>query len=124
MASKWSSSIRATSLGTELTERLAEPGGSVNPTRMATSFHTSTKPFRISCSTPSESFWKSWMVTEGGGGASFTRGKLRTTFSFPVAVATAIVLPWVFRVELQLVKPPPEPPQGVSAHVRPAPSHA
>lgn len=51
------------------------------------------------------------------------RGKLRTTFSFPVAVATTIVLLWLFRVELQLVQPKPqaEPPQGASTHVRPAP---
>jgi Flp pilus assembly protein protease CpaA len=49
------------------------------------------------------------------------RGKLRTTFSFPVAVATALVLLWLFRVELQLVqpKPPADQPQGVSSHVRP-----
>ena len=52
------------------------------------------------------------------------RGKVRTTFSFPVAVATGLVLLWAFRVELQLVKPPPEQQQGASAHVRPAPIHA
>jgi Flp pilus assembly protein protease CpaA len=51
------------------------------------------------------------------------RGQLRTTFSFPVAVATAVVLLWLFRVELQLVqpKPPADQPQGVSCHVRPTP---
>jgi hypothetical protein len=52
-------------------------------------------------------------------------GKMRTTFSFPVAVATAIVLLVVFRIELQLVRPKqPEQPQDASAHVRPAPPPA
>lgn len=52
------------------------------------------------------------------------RGKLKTTFSFPLAIATAIVLMWLFRFDLQLVKPPPEQPQGTSAHVRPTPTHS
>lgn len=34
-------------------------------------------------------------------------GKLRVTYSLPIAVATAVVLLWVFRFELLLVPPPP-----------------
>lgn len=50
-------------------------------------------------------------------------GKLRVTYSLPIAVATAVVLMWVFRVELQLAQPKPQPaqPPGASAHDRPAP---
>jgi len=53
-------------------------------------------------------------------------GKMRTTFSLPVAVATAAVLLFIFRVELQLVppkpqQPQPEQPQGAAAHVRSSP---
>jgi Flp pilus assembly protein protease CpaA len=51
------------------------------------------------------------------------RGKMKTTFSFPLAVATTIVVLWLFRVELQLVQPKPQQDQqqGTTAHVRPSP---
>jgi len=52
------------------------------------------------------------------------RGRMRTTFSLPVAVATALVLLLVFRVELQLVPPKPQQPeqqQGAAVHVRSSP---
>jgi hypothetical protein len=35
--------------------------------------------------------------------------RLRVTYSFPVAVACAVVLAWVFRVELNLADPKPDP---------------
>lgn len=49
-------------------------------------------------------------------------GKLRVTYSLPIAIATACVLMWVYRYELQLAPPKPQPnqPQGAIAHVRPA----
>lgn len=50
---------------------------------------------------------------------TLTPGKLRVTYSLPIAVATAVVLLWVFRVELQLA--PPKPQQGASAHDRLSP---
>jgi prepilin peptidase CpaA len=53
-------------------------------------------------------------------------GKLRVTYSLPIAIATACVLMWVYRYELQLTPPKPQPnqPQGALAHVRPATSQA
>jgi Flp pilus assembly protein protease CpaA len=50
------------------------------------------------------------------------RGKHRVTFSFPAAVATVVVLLWLFRVELQLAQPRPvrPNPQGTSHVDRPA----
>lgn len=49
--------------------------------------------------------------------------KLRVTYSVPIAVATTIVLLWVFRFELRLdaPKPPPAQSQGTATHVGPSP---
>jgi prepilin peptidase CpaA len=44
--------------------------------------------------------------------------KLRITYSLPIAVATAVVVLWVFRAELQLTAPKAPEPQG-NAHVSP-----
>lgn len=45
--------------------------------------------------------------------------KLRITYSLPIAVATAVVVLWVFRTDLGLTAPKPAPePQG-NAHVSP-----
>lgn len=47
--------------------------------------------------------------------------KLRVTYSLPIAVATVVVLLWVFRFELQLaVQKPPQSQEGTVADVRPA----
>lgn len=45
-------------------------------------------------------------------------GKLRITYSFPVAVATLVVLLWFFRVDLRLAAPKPAPNESTQAHVR------
>ncbi len=47
-------------------------------------------------------------------------GKFRVTYSLPISLATAVVLLWVFRVELQLAPPKPQPgqTQGASHHDR------
>lgn len=47
-------------------------------------------------------------------------GKLRVTYSLPIAVAAAVVLLWMFRVELHLAPPKPAP-QG-TAHASPSPA--
>lgn len=54
--------------------------------------------------------------------------QIRATYSLPFAVATAVVLLWLFRFDLQLV-PRPQPQQpaqapGTSAHVRSLPNYA
>ncbi len=52
-------------------------------------------------------------------------GPLRVTYSLPIAVATAVVLLWMFRFELGLVPPKPQPvQQGTAAHARPSPRPA
>ncbi len=53
-------------------------------------------------------------------------GKLRVTFSLPLVIATLCVLLWVYRFELQLQPPKPQPnqPQGALAHDRPSPPSA
>lgn len=52
-------------------------------------------------------------------------GKVRVTYSLPVAVATIVVLLWVHRVELGLAQPKPQPQpdqqSGALAHARPTP---
>lgn len=49
-------------------------------------------------------------------------GKLRMTYSLPIAVATAIVVLWANKYELQLTapKPAPDPTKQGSAHVPPS----
>lgn len=68
---------------------------------------------------------KQMTVPTGGKAPPAPRGRgLRVTYSLPVAVATAAVLLWVFRAELQLVRPKPADQQGASAHVHPSPPAA
>lgn len=53
------------------------------------------------------------------------RGKVRATYSLPLAIATAAVLLYLFRVELLLSPPkPPQPDQtqGAVSHARPSPN--
>lgn len=52
--------------------------------------------------------------------------QIRVTYSLPFAAATAVVLLWLFRFELQLQPPKTQPaqPQGASAHARPSPDRA
>jgi Flp pilus assembly protein protease CpaA len=58
---------------------------------------------------------------EGRPEASPKRGKMRVTYSVPIAVATAVVLLVYHKVELGLVQPKPQPDQqqnGAAAHAR------
>lgn len=66
---------------------------------------------------------KKQMTVPQTGKAAPTRSLrgLRVTYSLPIAVATAAILVWVFRGELQLVQPPQPDQQGASAHVAPSP---
>lgn len=65
---------------------------------------------------------KQMTVPAGGKAPPAPRGGgVRVTYSLPIAVATAAVLLWVFRAELQLIRPKQPDQPGASVHVQPPP---